>query len=232
MPLVWTGKSALDNETEIGLFVTSKSNNDKTGDMLQTWIMRLDMRPNDAVRSGADSAVCGVGSAKCPHAGSSCYVLTHQAPLSTWKANKDRPVLSMAEIAKNYRGANLRIGSYGDPAAVPVNVWNALIALINPATRTGYTHQWRTNPQLRGLCMASVDSHAEGEQARALGWRTFRVTDPNVLDLQKGEIECVADSHNVQCADCGLCDGSRAGDKRKSIAIRAHGNGKNKVRKS
>jgi hypothetical protein len=77
--------------------------------------------------------------------------------------------------------------------------------------------------------MASVDTIEQGMEARALGWRTFRVTAPDLLDLQKGEIECVADSRGVQCADCGLCDGSRPGDKRKSIAIRAHGNGKNKA---
>jgi len=63
----------------------------------------------------------------------------------------------------------------------------------------------------------------EADRAHAAGWRTFRVTPWNALDLQRGEIECPADSRGVQCIDCGLCDGSRVGDKRKSIAIKAHG---------
>jgi hypothetical protein len=205
--LVWSGISQLDNSTPIGLFITGNSRNAKTGNMIQTWIMRLDMEPNVAVKSASDDAICG----DCPYrAGAGCYVTTHQAPLSVWRAHKGKPIASMVEIVTRFEGSKLRIGSYGDPCAIPLTVWQSLIKLIKPPRRTGYTHQWRTFPAYRSLLMASVDTEAEQAEAIYQGWRTFRVSkDGTPL---KGEIECPNTTHNVSCADCGLCDGSRSSD--------------------
>ena len=109
-------------------------------------------------------------------------------------------------------------------AAVPAHVWHAL-----PKTRkdTGYTHQWRLPmaSDFARLTMASVHSLEERTQAKAQGFRTFRIIG-DVRDLGKGEILCPASKEagaRTTCAACGLCDGSTGeNDKRKDIAIVAH----------
>jgi len=75
--------------------------------------------------------------------------------------------------AEILRGRTVRLGAYGDPAAVPFQVWQALLAYA--AAWTGYTHQWRRAPELAAYCMASVDTPGERAEARFLGFRTFRV---------------------------------------------------------
>jgi hypothetical protein len=218
--LIWQGISQLDNRTPIRLILTIGSRNRKTGRMLQTWILRSRAEPHKAVQSGKDQAVCG----SCPfRAGNGCYVAVHQAPLSTYRAHKKAKVATVREIAR-HRGKALRIGSYGDPAAVPLDVWEALIGIIQPPRRTGYSHAWKTAPKgFARLVMASVDSLAEQAKARELGYRTFRVAPKGELAIASGEIRCVNDSHGVSCIDCGLCDGARPNDRRRSIVIPAHG---------
>jgi hypothetical protein len=217
--LIWEGISALDNVTPIRLILTDRSRNRKTGDMLQTWIMRSDVAPHDAVREGEDAPICG----SCPfRSGAGCYVAVHQGPLSTWKAHKDATIATVREIKAAHAGKALRIGAYGDPAAVPLTVWRALIRLIQPHTWTGYTHAWQSAPKgFRSLLMASVESPEQAAQAHAMGWRTFRVA-PDAAPIGR-EIACVNTTRGVSCVDCGLCDGARPNDRRKSIVIEAHG---------
>ena len=81
----------------------------------------------------------------------------------------------------------VRLGTYGDPAAVPASIWSDLVAYSDG--HTGYTHQWRTSPGLRGLCMASVDSEEEAIEAWALGWRTFRVIRRNTRLYRLGHVD-------------------------------------------
>jgi len=223
--LVWSGISQIDNVTPIGLFVTGNSRNVKTGDMIQTWIMRLDMEPHAAVKAGSDAAICG----DCPYrAGAGCYVTTHQAPLSVWRAHRGKPVASMAAISERFFGTPLRIGSYGDPCAVPLTVWHTLLRLVNAPYHTGYSHQWRAFPEFRSLLMASVDSETERTEASYQGWRTFRVAREALPG--KREIVCPNTTRNVSCADCGLCDGMQSEtDSRKSIVIAAHGAKKGRI---
>jgi hypothetical protein len=69
--------------------------------------------------------------------------------------------------------AIVRGGSYGDPAAVPFHIWQALQHSMQSGT--AYTHAWRAFPELASFCMASVDTAEERIQAKMLGFRTFRV---------------------------------------------------------
>jgi hypothetical protein len=58
---VWEGPSELDG-APIMLLLTGlakSSKNAKTGDLLQTWILRSDVAPHVAVKTGQDSSVCG-----------------------------------------------------------------------------------------------------------------------------------------------------------------------------
>jgi len=61
---VWRGASPYDG-TPIVLLITGlvrPSKNRKTGPMVQSYILRQDMRPIEAVTTGADAAICGA----CP----------------------------------------------------------------------------------------------------------------------------------------------------------------------
>ena len=222
---VWEGPSELDGEPIILLLtgLAVKSKNTKTGDMLQTWILLRDVAPNEAQRTGQDESVCG----QCPlrpllHAmdpigDEPCYVLTYQAPLSTWKANRYAPVFPVEGTRALVAGRKVRRGAYGDPGAVPAHVWD----IFTDNAGTGYTHQWR-GAYLSSFAMASVHDATERAEARARGYRTFRVS-ASADDIMPGEILCPASKEAgelTQCADCNLCDGSRA-----DVSFGAHGGG-------
>ena len=234
---IYDGPSHWDGVTPIIVLVTGlakASNNTKTGDMLQSWILLKDTPPHEAVKRGADEPICGGCDLRPsrfkslqgdPQRGAGkdkpCYVKTFQAPLSTWKANKDLPV-TPPDIARALIGSRIvRRGSYGDPAMVPPHVWDNL----KDSPGTGYSHQWERFPHFSPFVMASVHSETERSKARALGFRTFRILS-SVEDLGKGEVLCPASKEageRVQCADCNLCNGCTGPeDRRKDIAIVAH----------
>lgn len=253
---IWRGPSEIDGAPIVLLAsgLRGTSANRKTGPMVQTWILRQDVSPVDAVRSGADASICG----SCRHRGSSgfsgrtCYVNVGQAPSSiwrSWRAGKVRPVPQLPEyaIAGHYNQLGyvprlrhpLRLGAYGDPLAVPLAVWSPWIVASMEHGHTGYTHQWATigrrSPDWRWWVMASVDSAAEAMLARAMGWRYFRVYGGESEPLPS-ELECVNTTHGRTCADCQLCGGDHRASWRTaegfkvsgaapSIRIAAHGAG-------
>jgi len=222
--VIYRGPSVLDGAPIVAI-ATMHSANRKTGDMVQTWILREDVSPVEASKAGADASVCG----QCVHRwhlGGACYVNIGQAPGAIWRAYKRGAYAdafgSMGAIAELGADRAVRLGAYGDPAAVPTPVWTALIMCASG--HTGYTHQWR-NPvaaELRALCMASVDSEPERAEASALGWRTFRVRCADDV-LASNEFECVSDTKGTACADCLACDGSARGPIQASVAIVVHG---------
>ena len=228
--VLWRGRSHYDGADVVAIATVSTANR-KTGDMVQTWILRTDRPPVAAAADGSDEAICG----QCPHRRDadgrrSCYVNVGQAPQAVhraWMAG----AYPEADRHRRYaigRGRAVRLGAYGDPAMVPARIWRDLVR--DAVGHTGYTHQWRAPfaAEHRTLCMASVDSAAELAEARAAGWRTFRVRT-QVEALAPGEIVCPASpegGHRAQCADCLLCRG--ASGRRgliPGIAIVAHGSG-------
>lgn len=222
--IIYHGPSLIDGEPIVAVLtgLTRRSKNPKTADELQTYIVREDIHPKVAGSIGADKSVCG----DCMHRptnGGSCYVwpLIGKAPSSIWRAyhRGAYPVASeheLREIAAS--GIPVRAGSYGDPAAIPVEIWQAL------GVATGYTHQWRQTQALAAYAMASVDSVQEAKEAKEAGWRYFRVR-PEGAPLISGEIDCPS-KKGVTCDNCRLCGGLQR--KAKSISIEAHGVGAKK----
>ena len=227
---IWQGPSLLDG-TPIVVIALTGSTNRKTGNMIQTYILRQDMRPAEAVRTGADAAICG----DCKHrpsTGGSCYVVVAQDPTvvyKTWQRG-GYPVADVSAIPAIGRDRMVRLGTYGDPAAVPAWVWQYLT--IGASGRTGYSHQWANEALPRAhrkaiaaLTMASVDNEPEAEAARAQGLRYFRirlVSEP----LGPREFICPASEEagkRKTCAECGACDGSERGAKASPVII-VHGN--------
>jgi hypothetical protein len=193
------------------------SENPKTGDMLQSYILIAGVDPVTAARTGEEWRVCG----DCPLRDGRCYAQRFQAPASVWRKQKRGGYLPIDWTA--LKTHSIRIGSFGDPAFVPRAVWEQVVK--HCAGFIGYTHQWR-RPEaqyLREYLMASVDSPAEQREAVAAGWRTFRVRTPD-QPLLAGEMVCPASDeagHRTKCDKCLFCCGrSKRG---KSVAIYAHG---------
>lgn len=226
--ILYRGPSQLDGAPIVCIAVglANKSTNRKTGAMLQTYIIRADVGPIDAVKSGADSSICGDCRHRGPTAdgkGRTCYVNLGQGPLAVYRAHGRGLYPIAADIAAIGAGRLVRVGTYGDPAAVPVAVWHALLSASTG--HTGYTHQWRTTPQLKPVCMASVDTEAEAALAHAFGWRTFRVNLAGAAALMPRESVCPASAEagkKLTCNACLACNGT-ATNRRGSIVINAHG---------
>jgi hypothetical protein len=227
--VIWEGASAWDGAPLV-VVVTWNSSNRKTGNMAQTWILRQDIRPTDAVKTRADESICGM----CPHrgdvatgAGRSCYVNVGQAPQAVYRAYVEGkyPRMSPAEAGLRLAGRGVRLGAYGDPAMVPIEVWQDLTA--DAAMHTGYTHQWRTLDQAWAhFLMASADSVEDRRDARLSGWRSFFVA-PRGAAVPDGAVLCMAERDKPRsCLDCGACAGTRGRDSvAVDIFIEAHGSG-------
>ena len=229
--VIYRGPSLLDGAPIVAI-ATVGSRNAKTGDMVQTWIMRDDVKPLEAAQSGADVSVCG----DCKHrpiVGGACYVNLGQGPRAVWGAfqrGRYPDAADLDSVRAIGAGRVVRLGSYGDPAAVPAAVWFALVARAK--AWTGYTHQWArpASQVLAGLCMASTDTEAETLRAHAMGWRTFRVRtgDESLLGEHangRREIACPASDemgNKTDCASCRACGGLGA-RALVNIAIVAHG---------
>lgn len=228
--ILYRGPSLIDGTPIVAVAIT-ESGNRKTGNMVQTYILPAGIRPNVAARIGADRAVCG----DCTHRpinGGACYVVLGQGPTQVFKglARGAYPYDPDA-AARAAAGRMVRLGTYGEPAAVPAHVWRELIA--NASGHTGYTHQWARDDMPRehlddilSMCMASADSADDARILRAQGRRYFRVRREDE-SIRPGEIVCPASEEagkRKTCAECGACNGTdERGARKASVTIIVHG---------
>jgi len=222
--IIYNGPSLLDGKP-IVVIATYSNRNTKTGKVVQTYILRSDINPLEASKTGQDFSICG----SCPMRGEvttdpkrkiakgrKCYVNLGQGVLIVFKSYK-RGVYKEGSARDMGRDRFVRVGTYGDPAAVPSEVWDELLSECE--TWTAYTHQkpWRPD-----IAMQSADSYDEAKDHWAEGRRTFRViVDLGDIDKSK-ETLCPASKEagrRVQCTACKLCKGS---SNAKSIAIVEH----------
>jgi hypothetical protein len=167
--ILWRGPSAIDNSplVVVATKFNAASKNDKTGEMVQTYILpdphaagivvngSTPAKINDWLRATGAVSICG----DCPHAWKysakaqgyekgACYVREYQSPAAVLgaiargsypEAGVDFPAEWVPMLAA---GLAVRLGSYGDPAAAEPQ---PLIDLVSRAkTRTGYTHMWKS----------------------------------------------------------------------------------------
>ena len=218
--VLYEGPSMLDGVpiVVIATGFAESSANDKTGAMIQTWILRQDIPPHHAFKSGEGSSVCG----GCPHyLEQTCYVEWWRAPLAVWNCWHHGAGYAPA-TPSDFDDHLLRVGSAGDPAAAPPWVWRPIIDRARG--HTGYTHQWR-NPRfawLKGLVMASCDGLGDYFDATDSGWTPYLVKargEQAPADLA----HCAASAergHKTTCSQCLLCNGSKTG-----VIIDVHGKG-------
>ena len=226
--VIWQGASVLDG-SPIAVIATLKTSNAKTGDMVQTWIIRTDINPVEASKIGLDSSVCG----SCVHRhfnGGACYVNIGQAPNAVYKSFRagKYPTYDRTKHQQYLQGRKIRLGAYGDPAAAPFEVMEYLANI--GIGHTGYTHQAKHanfDSRFIDICMVSADSPKQAKQWHAKGARTFRVA----MDgdgMYNNESECLSETVGAQCIDCGLCDGSKRNAD--SIVITVHGSLQNRFK--
>ena len=195
------------------------SANAKTGAIVQSFILRSDIAPVEALQTGDDVSICG----QCPHrpylikTGKSeeppCYVNVGRSVRSVFEAYKRGRYerADNATIAQALARKIVRLGTYGDPAAAPVKMWQEITAEAEGIR--GYTHQWQAmdfdHAAWAPLVMASADSIDEAAQANLYGMRVFRVSVG--VDRQPGEASCPASAEGgrkATCATCILCSGT------------------------
>lgn len=229
--IIYRGASLLDDKPIVVVAITGKSSNSKTGDMVQTYILADNGKsPVESAKSLDDVSVCG----DCKHRrglGGSCYVNLGQGP----RAVMDGVIRGIypdniinAAFAVHKR--KVRLGTYGDPAAVPAYVWETLLSGAD--SHTGYTHQWQKGKadHVKQWCMASVDTPKEMAIAKMEGWRTFRVRVADGSPEYSHEIKCPASAEmnkRLTCNTCMACSGG-VNTKKASVTIIVHGSLKNR----
>lgn len=224
--VLYDGPSLIDGKP-IVVIATSflDSENEKTGKVIQTWILVKDIPPIKAHKCGEDYRICG--DCKHRHMGS-CYVNLMFGPNPVYKAYHRGTYKKMTiDDMIFFKDRTIRLGSYGDPSAVPMYVWDTICSVSNKSV--GYTHRYdKCDPALQKYCMASVDSiegyYTEKDRAQKMGWRTFRVRTKTDTKLFDDEIVCPASNeagHTMDCNSCGSCCGSRS--NRRNPVIINHG---------
>ena len=241
--IIYNGPSLIDGAPIVCVAIIT-SGNVKTGNMIQTHIIRADVSPLEASKTGQDFSICGnckhrgtptTDSTKKQAQGRSCYVNLGQGPNQVYKRLKGTgyPTATPEQVQEIGRARMVRLGTYGDPAAVPAHVWDNL--LQHATGHTGYTHQHAPAYVSADYSrmMYSADTAQEAQTAHNAGLRTFRVIpvkqwqENGTKALLNTEIICPASKEagqRVTCEKCKLCSGS--GIQAKSVAIVAHGTAK------
>lgn len=216
------------------------SDNAKTGaDLVQTFIIRSDVNPVIALKTGDDVSICG----QCAHrpalasetGDAPCYVNVGRSVRSVFEAYMRGRYVKAAPgaLRRILAGRKIRLGTYGDPAAAPVAMWQEITA--DAAGVVGYSHQWQSigfdHAAWAPLVMASADNIDEAAQANLYGMRVFRVSVG--IDRQAGEVTCPASAEGgkkATCDTCMLCGGTTKAARDVVIADHAVGHKRRVIR--
>jgi len=232
--IAYEGPSEIDGAPIVVIVnrIDSDSENEKTGALVQSFIIRSDVAPTDALKTGDDASICG----DCQHrpklasetGAAPCYVNVGRSVRSVYEAYRRGRYTraDAATIARALAGKIVRLGTYGDPAAAPVHMWEQITRYA--LGRRGYTHQW-DRPGFDAaawgrLVMASADTIDEAAKANLLGMRVFRVSIG--VDKQPGETICPASAEGGKkstCAKCTLCAGTSI--QARDVVIADHATG-------
>jgi len=240
--LLYVGPSRYDGTT-IRVYLYASRGNSKTGKVAGLVIVPDGVADFFSIlRLGLDGSNCGA----CPFRGlasggkGGCY--THAGTTPVALSGLIRSGLALDAVTDvgtavtdflQYRRGGLRFAAlrsavYGDAAALPVDVWQAIEAacLSLGLPILGYTHGHtalglRGVDHLRGSHVLSIDATTSADtQAlrRSAGWRGFEVVAPGARPAA-GSFACPASverGRKLTCVECKACgsDGYRrnAGD--------------------
>jgi hypothetical protein len=233
--IIYRGPSQIDGAPIVVVCVfREKGSNAKTGAMLQTYILPdTDLPIMEVMRLGLDVSVCG----GCVHrysydangvmiAGTrTCYVNLGQGVRVVLEGVQTSRYTDLSDnvaaIAELGADRMVRLGTWGDPAAVPAETWAQLLSCS--LGHTGYTHQWRSERiagDLAGVVMASCETADDVARAARKGFSgSFRVLPVGELPSPSAFCPASAEAGKIAtCADCGRCNGLGG-----AVEIVAHG---------
>lgn len=214
----------------------TSSSNDKTGDMIQSYFLRKDefISPTGEIKERT-SNLFGFGCSTCP-AKKHCYVSNTTQTKDKGLGSVRRTLfkllreeetsyqfVSFSHAVERVReaGKKLRLGTYGDPTALSVSQIAELVS-VSPG-HTGYTHYWRRkeNREYRNYLMASCETASQLKRAEKYGFRAFLALPENA-SIPENTVICPNYTQGISCLTCGLCDGKKEDDSRRSVVIELH----------
>ena len=203
--------------------IIKASSNDKTGDLIQTYLIDKKLMHEETVNFGSKCLECAMLS-KCYVNKDKLSVRNALKRLESDSKTTSYELVSFDEALKHLKKAEkgLRLGTYGDPSILPLSDIEKLVNVSR--MHTGYTHFWREIPtKYSRFLMASTECNADDLFSESLGYRAFRVLlkDKKEHTINDNFIECLNSSHDKTCLECKLCNGNDKGSK-KSIYNHEH----------
>lgn len=219
-------KSAFNGEDLVVTLtaISDEGDNEKVGRMIGSNIMPAGQNPKDAVKAGTDQSACG----NCPFRPSNYQKVKKNAPhllknvvtcyvtvaidgiYSNWMSWSRGRIKALTDVFKQLPNKPIRMGSWGDPAMVPVEAWGPV---LEGRDRTGYTHQWRREfaQAYKRLVQASCSNLSEVKLANEKGWFAYLTVPPGTDMSEFDGVECPYQATNkqVNCETCLLCDGTK-----------------------
>ena len=196
------------------------SENRKTGNMVQTYLI-------DKERLISEPKTFGAKCEQCPMV-DKCYVSRDK--LSVRKAlvkltqgeATSYAFATLDEVLPLLQGRLVRLGTYGDPSAIPLDDLKRICE--SAKGHTGYTHFWREiDTDYSAYLMSSCESLSDELLSNALGYRAFRVLldDQETHETTQKSVQCLNASVGLTCAECLLCSGTK-GKGSSNIYIHEH----------
>lgn len=231
--VIYEGPSLIGDRSDVVGILIWKSANVKTGDMIQLYVLPAKRSPLEALREDDNRGACGdckLQGAYDPERGKMvgriCYVNVGQAPEGIYRKyiTGGYPEFSKRLHRRHLQYRKIRLGAYGDPAALPMGILRYLVRTCSRG-HTGYTHQVedmtrRRADAIASVCMVSTETEAQRLAMQARGYRTFHV-QPGAASPPPGDVECLFYTKHLQCRDCLRCKG--ADQRGPSIFVRGHG---------
>lgn len=195
---------------------TGTTTNTKTGDVPTLWV------GSTREESKASCKGCPLLESKQCYAQFGTPSIGHGSMIRAAKKGK-RYTLKAALQASKRSAKMARFGAIGDPAALPMEYLRKAIKAVRSVglDPVGYTHHWRSKPELAGVFMASCDSLEDCDDAIAMGYRatvvlpwdhTGKFTTPQgATGIVCPAMTAEEKGASVTCNECRLCDGSKAG---------------------
>lgn len=205
---------------------TARSNNKKTGDIPTGWV------GEKKEETAASCKGCQMFK-NTPNEKYSCYAwrgMVHTGlnrVQTTAAARPDDYSLKVA-LAKRAKTAKaVRLGSIGDPGAIPIKLMRSYAKYIRSQGLSilCYTHRWRKlSAAWYKLSMASCDTVEQVDEAASKGWRTTVIVPSSFINVKRFKTPQGRDvviypamraAHlgvkAITCNECRLCDASRDG---------------------
>ena len=217
MKQIQTAVIELDQSYLIITGLRSYSQNTKTGNMLQSYIL-------DKGKAFSEPKVFGSKCSECPVV-NECYVSRDKLTVRrSLKRLIDGEATSyqfttLEQVLPLLKGRSFRFGTYGDPSAIPLEMIREFASVVS--SWTGYTHFWREISQdYSEFFMASVEDLTGEMLAQAMNWRTFRMIRKGESNDSINSILCPNTSRGITCEQCKLCKGTSS--PARSIWINEH----------